>query len=241
MFAQPRCTRATRAITTSHKFRFATDERYELVTKDGRPNLLSWATEKGGISCEPLYPAGLIIRPAKGPKALSIEDIDGAKVRALAQRNSPIIMRGFSKTRDRDLFTKKSYDLGDPTGWKFGLVLEVKDRGADTRGLNNVLSAEWMPFHFDGLFKTEKREGTDELVPKPPGFHSFTTVTPSPPNNGYTLFSTSTLVFRHLPKELPLEALRKLTWSVSTSSFDATVLRKLPLVVDHPATGLPCL
>lgn len=234
--------------TTGHRAQFAADERYELVSENGRPSffrekteLFSWALEKGGVVCEPLYPAGLMLRPAAGPKALSIEDVDGAKVRALAQRNSPVIMRGFAKTRDRDLFVKKSYDLGEPTGWKFGLVLEVRDRGADSRGLNNVLSAEWMPFHFDGLFKTERREGTDELVPKPPGFQFFTSVTTSPPDTGFTLFSTSTFVFRHLPKALPLDRLRGLTWSVSTSSFDATVLRKLPLVMDHPVTGLPCL
>lgn len=80
-------------------------------------------------------------------------------------------MRGFSKTTDRDLFVAKSEELGKPLPWKFGLVLEVKDRGADTRGLNNVLSAEWMPFHYDGLFKTEKRtkdDGTEELVSTPP-------------------------------------------------------------------------
>lgn len=80
-------------------------------------------------------------------------------------------MRGFSKTTERDLFVAKSEELGKPLPWKFGLVLEVKDRGADTRGLNNVLSAEWMPFHYDGLFKTEKRtkdDGTEELVSTPP-------------------------------------------------------------------------
>lgn len=159
---------------------FDTDDKYELVYQDGRPSfyrektdLLSWANEAGGIACDPLYPAGLLIRPASGAGALSIEDIDGAKVRALAQRNSPVILRDFAKTRDRELFIKKSHDLGAPTGWKFGLVLEVKDRGAETRGLNNVLSAEWMPFHYDGLFKTETRtreDGSEELVSTPPGY-----------------------------------------------------------------------
>lgn len=33
----------------------------------------------------------------------------------------------------------------------------------------------------------------------------------------------------------------KMTWSVSTSSFNQTVLGGLPLVVDHPTTGKPCL
>jgi alpha-ketoglutarate-dependent taurine dioxygenase len=33
----------------------------------------------------------------------------------------------------------------------------------------------------------------------------------------------------------------KMTWAVSTSSFDQTVLKSLPLVVSHPETGVPCL
>ncbi|KAI0175373.1 putative pyoverdine/dityrosine biosynthesis protein [Pestalotiopsis sp. NC0098] len=248
------CTVAFRldgTMTSGHHATFAADDKFELVYQDGRPsfyrektNLLTWSAEGGGIVCDPLYPAGLLIRPANGAGALSIEDIDGSKVRALAQRNSPVILRDFAKTRDRELFIKKSHDLGAPTGWKFGLVLEVKDRGADARGLNNVLSAEWMPFHYDGLFKTEKRtreDGSEELVSTPPGFQFFTSVTTSPKDTGFTLFSTSTLMFKYLPRDLPVDALRRLTWSVSTSSFNATVLRGLPVVVDHPATGSPCL
>lgn len=102
---------------------------------------------------------------------MAICDIDAAKVRALAEINSPVVLRGFSKTTNRDLFVQKAKELGEPLEWKFGLVLEVKDKGSDTAGLNNVLSAEWMPFHFDGLFKTVKRlneDGEEELVPNPP-------------------------------------------------------------------------
>ncbi|KAH6645020.1 putative pyoverdine/dityrosine biosynthesis protein [Truncatella angustata] len=238
-------------VTSGHRALFDADDKFELVYESGRPSfyrektdLLSWGDQHGGIMCEPIYPAGLLIRPAAGAGALSIEEVDGPKVRALAERNSPVIIRDFSKTRDRDLFVKKSHELGAPTGWKFGLVLEVKDRGADTRGLNNVLSAEWMPFHYDGLFKTEKRvlvDGSEEVISTPPRFQFFTGVTSSPKDTGFTLFSSSTLVFKYLPRELQLEYLRDLTWSVSTSSFNATVLRGLPLVVNHPETGRPCL
>lgn len=238
-------------ITTGHRSTFDASGKYDLVYENGRPSfyrektdLLSWGDDKGGITCEPIYPAGLIIRPANGPSALSIEDVDGPKVRALATINSPVILRDFGKTGDRDTFTQKSYELGKPTGWKFGMILEVKDRGADARGLNNVLSAEWMPFHYDGLFKTEKRtkeDGTEEVVSIPPRFQFFTGVTASPRDTGFTLFSNSTLMFKHMPKTLPLDYLRGLTWNVSTSAFDATVLGGLPLVIDHPDTGKPCL
>lgn len=172
------CTIAFRldgTVTSGHHAVFDADDNFELVYDDGRPSfyrektdLLSW---KGGINCHPLYPAGIMIRPAAGANTMTIEDVDGPKVRALAEYNSPVILRDFSRSRDRNLFVQKSYDMGSPTGWKFGLVLEVKDRGAEARGLNNVLSAEWMPFHYDGLFKTKKRvkeDGSEEIVSTPP-------------------------------------------------------------------------
>lgn len=133
--------------------------------------MLAWAP---AVVSEPLYPAGLVVRPAAGAGALSMDDIDAAKVRALVQVNSPVVLRGFAGTGDRDRLVHKAAELGTPLPWNFGLVLEVKDRGAaDTRGLNNVLSAEWMPFHYDGLFKTEKRtnaEGGEVLVSLPPRY-----------------------------------------------------------------------
>ncbi|KAI1409840.1 Pyoverdine/dityrosine biosynthesis protein-domain-containing protein [Hypoxylon sp. FL1857] len=236
---------------TGHRSEFDANDSFELVYEDNRPSyfreksdLLSWADERGGIICEPLYPAGLLIRPAAGRRTLSIRDVDAAKVRVLSQVNSPVVLRSFSQTRNWDLFLDKAQGFGVPTPWKFGLVLEIKDRGADTRGLNNVLSAEWMPFHYDGLFKTEKgvrEDGSEYLVSTPPSFQFFAAVTESPKKTGYTLFSSSTMVFKYLPAHLPLSSLRPLTWTVSTSSFNSTVIRGLPLVIDHPATGRPCL
>ncbi len=179
-------------ITTGHWMTFSQDDKFELVHENGRPSyfrekspFFSWAEHLGGISSDPLYPAGLIIRP-NVPGSLSIEDVDTKKVRELAEHNSPVILRGFRKTTDRDLFTQAAYGLGTPTPWKFGLVLEVKDRGVDTRGLNNVLSAEWMPFHYDGLFKTivEKDEnGNEKLVSTPPRYVSITQKSRSPIKN----------------------------------------------------------
>lgn len=165
-------------ITSGMRSEFDANENLELVYENGRPSyyrekspLLSWREEKGGIICEPIYPCGMLIKPAAGPKSLNIEDIDAQKVRALSEINSPIVLRGFWKKSVREVFVKKAEEFGECLPWKFGLVLEVKDRGVDTRGLNNVLSAEWMPFHFDGMFKTDKRldeNGKEYLVPNPP-------------------------------------------------------------------------
>ncbi|KAM5356540.1 hypothetical protein ACJ41O_003186 [Fusarium nematophilum] len=238
-------------IRTGMRSEFENDENLELVYQDGRPSyfrekspLLTWAEEKGGIVVDPIYPAGLTIRPAKGPGALTIDDIDAGKVRALSEINSPIILRGFDKKPDRERFINLSYQFGTPLPWKFGLLLEVKDRGLETRGLNNVLSAEPMPMHYDGLFKTVKQvdeSGQEVLVSTPPQFQLFEGATASPRDTGFTIFSSSTLLFKYLPSWLNVDDLSKLTWSVSTSSFDQTVLKGLPLVVPHPTTNQPCI
>lgn len=150
----------------------------ELVYEHGRPSyfrqrsdLFSWAEDKGGITCEPIYPSGWLLRPARGHGALTIHDVDAKKVRALSEINSPVVMRGFFQKPKEELFIEKSRELGEPLCWKFGLVLKVKDLGKDTKGLNNVLSAERMPFHYDGLFKTAKHineKGEEVTVSCPP-------------------------------------------------------------------------
>ncbi|KAH6616647.1 Pyoverdine/dityrosine biosynthesis protein-domain-containing protein [Boeremia exigua] len=229
---------------------FEEDTNMELVSENGRPSYFRERSDfyqwdcPAPVTFEPMYPCGIMIRPSEKSKRLSIQDVDGQKVRQLAEANSPVILRGFAQTKNRDAYVAKSYEMGVPTPWKFGLVLEVKDRGAEGQGLNNVLSQEWMPFHFDGLFKTEKRtrdDGSEYLVPNPPRFQYFAAVTPSPKNTGYTLFSSSKLLFDHLPMDKPLEHLKSLTWSVKTRSFDQSIIDGMPLVVTHPSTGRPCL
>lgn len=238
-------------IQTGMRSELEKNENFEVVYENGRPSyfrekseLFSWAEEKGGIDCKPIYPSGWMITPKKGNKALSMRDVDAKKVRSLAEHNSPIVIRGFAKTADRDLYLEKAHEFGTPLPWKFGLVLEVKDQGANTAGLNNVLSAEWMPFHFDGLFKTVKQtneHGEEVLVPSPPKFQFFVGTTASPKDTGFTVFSSSTTFFRYLPSWVDAEDLKNKTWSVSTSSFDQTTMGGIPLVTSHPSTGKPCL
>lgn len=156
---------------------FEADDKYELVYRDGRPSffreqspLLDWGEEKGGVICEPLYPSGIIITPAE-LNSMTMEDIDAPKVRALSETVSPVVLRGFCTTSNREVFVNKAHEFGEPLPWKFGLLLEVKDRGSESGGLNNVLSSEWMPFHFDGLFKTKaftNDQGLEYLAPVPP-------------------------------------------------------------------------
>ncbi|EEU37393.1 uncharacterized protein NECHADRAFT_51584 [Fusarium vanettenii 77-13-4] len=190
----------------------------------------------------------LSIHPSTGAVKLSISLLPTDSIYTTPWHstliNSPVVLRGFVKKPDRERFINLSHQFGTPLPWKFGLLLEVKDRGLETRGLNNVLSAEPMPMHYDGLFKTVKQvdeSGKEALVSTPPQFQLFEGATASPRDTGFTIFASSTLFFKFLPKWLKVDELSKLTWSVSTSSFDQTVLKGLPLVVSHPTTEKPCL
>lgn len=74
-------------------------------------------------------------------------------------------------------------------------------------------------------------------------FQLFTSISSSPKDTGFTLFASSSLVAKYLPPRSlpPLEALRPLKWAVETGGFDRLRLGGLPLFVDHPTTGRPCL
>lgn len=262
---------------SAHRSVFDNNPKYELVTKGGRPlhyreksALWTWTTipDKSAITFTHLYPCGILIRPAS---LLSIEDIDAARVRALAEHNSPVILRGFSLTDKRDLFVKKAHELGTPRPWTWGLVLEIKEQGRDRASNPNntaALSAEEMPFHYDGVFKTETvrlADGTEVVRPNAPRFQVFTAVTPSPKNTGYTLFTPSSLVLRNLPTlssnqlkkarhsqnqptrdetrpgMVSLATLSSLTWSIRTEAFHSRHVRNMPLIEAHPTTDVPCL
>ena len=159
----------------SHGETFAQDPDYELIYRYGRPSyyrrksdLYSWSDVD--VEITPIQPCGLMITP-RSDTNLSTEKIDMQKARKLAELNSPIVFRAFKNTTDRELFTRKGRELGTVMPWKFGEVLVVKDAGMKDGGLNNVLSAEPMPMHFDGIFKTIKvrdEDGKERLVPQPP-------------------------------------------------------------------------
>ncbi|KAK7943568.1 uncharacterized protein PG986_012681 [Apiospora aurea] len=225
--------------TTGHRELFEHDDAWELVHENGRPSFFRersdlYSLVRGkeedddhqcSVSVSPIYPAGLLVRPADdgSSRRLSIVDIDAQRLRNLSERNSPVVFRGFAGTTDRDRFVAKAHELGVPTPWKFGLVLEVKDEDASTQGLNNVLSAEWMPWHYDGLFKTETRtnpaDGSETVVSIPPK-HRLHPLRFLRPNH---------------------QSLRPLKWTVRTGGFGGLQLTNLPLFADHPTTGRPCL
>lgn len=148
------------SFSIRHREELASDPKYELVYQNGRPtyfrensDIYHWGNDE--ITFEPAYPCGWYIS-APTSSGLSFDSVDMTKLRKLGELNSPVVLRGFQDTGNRDLFEKKAEEMGTVQSWIFGKVLEVQDGGSDTGGLNNVLSAEAMPMHFDGLFNTKQ-------------------------------------------------------------------------------------
>jgi alpha-ketoglutarate-dependent taurine dioxygenase len=185
-----------------------------------------------GAFVDHTYPCGLLIQfPAGTPFSAA----DMQTVRKLSDHNPPVVLRGLDGTTDRQAFLAKGREMGKIMQWKFGELLEVKDGGENTAGLNNVLSAEPMPMHYDGLFKMVNGKST------PPHYQIFTAVTVSPKGTGRTLFATSPLLFANLTGGWTVDKLRPYKWRVDSESFDSSHFGQLPLVVEHPETGVPCI
>lgn len=174
-------------IDGSFKTVHAEDVRdtHDLVYRNGRPYCFREKSDlydfgKIEVEFEHLYPCGLIIHPAGQPDLQpSLRDVNMQKVRKLAELQSPVVLRGFAETTERELFISKAYELGEVLPWTFGILQEVKDHGRTDKLGNNVVSNEAMPMHFDGMFKfvVQKDEngnpitdeqGNEVKVQKPP-------------------------------------------------------------------------
>ena len=119
------------------------------------------------VDFEHLYPCGVIVRPiieAGAASPPSFRDVHVVKVRKLAELQSPVILRGFAETTDRELYIKEASEMGSIVPWMFGQIMEVKDQRKVDRGSNNVASNEAMPMHYDGTFKFKIKKNDDGTV-----------------------------------------------------------------------------
>ena len=134
-------------------------DTHDLIFRNGQPSHFReksdlWDFGDTRVEFEHLYPTGLIIRPAGGGQGqLSLREFDIMKLRKFAEVQSPVVLRGFADTTNRELFINKSYELGEVLPWTFGILQEVKDHRKNDKLHNNVVSDEAMPMHYDGMFK----------------------------------------------------------------------------------------
>ncbi|PNP39491.1 hypothetical protein TGAMA5MH_08509 [Trichoderma gamsii] len=222
---------------------------HEIVYQNGRPmyfrersDLFSW-NEKD-LEFEYLYPTGIMVRP-QNPAKNALSTVDMQKVRQLSELCSPVILRGFTNTRDRRAFTAKAYDLGTVLPWKSGIIQEVKDERNSDASSNSVVSKEAMPMHFDGMFKLktvkDEKTGEDKQVSDVPRFQYFVCQAAAPLGHGYTLFSSSNQFTRYLPQSYNLKKLLKIRWSTHSHGYFQHNMSDISLIVPHPSLGTPCV
>ncbi|KAJ5302222.1 hypothetical protein PENANT_c008G06619 [Penicillium antarcticum] len=190
------------------------------------------------VDFEPLFPCGMQVRPKEGHGPFKFEDVDMKRVRRLALSSAPLLLRGFTMEIEKEVFREKARQLGEIQQWPFGDILEVREN-ADIN-MNNVLTREAMPFHYDGVFKMVQDEKTGEWISTPPLFQMFRNRAASQSEGGATLFASSRNLLPLLgPETISLEELRSLKWKTFTEVNDAFGGHDLhlPFIAAHPETG----
>ena len=217
---------------------------FDVVTNaSGRPWLLREKSDLFNwpgmtLDFEPLYPCGMLVKPREGHGPYKFERVDMKRVRRLALSTAPLLLRGFTMEVQKEVFRTKAGELGEIQMWPFGDILEVRENAS--LNMNNVLTNEAMPFHYDGVFKTVKDEKTGESVSAPPLFQMFRNRAADQQVGGLTLFSSSRNLLPLLdPGTIQLDELRRLKWktfTVANQAFGGKELL-LPFIAPHPETG----
>lgn len=165
-------------------------DKYELVHHKGRPyffraksELFDWSTDGCEVNFEHLYPTGLIIRPTSGAPSLTI--IPMKTVRTLANTFSPVVLRGFSGTTERDAFANSTSGLEEVFTSRNG----VEDRGEATKVV---------------IGDTKQQLNS-------PTYQIFSCTKPVPMENSHALFTASRLFFRYLPPPWSVQRLEAAT------------------------------
>ncbi|CAO1613207.1 unnamed protein product [Parajaminaea phylloscopi] len=190
------------------------------------------------LNFEPLHPCGIQVTPEPGHGPYRLEDVDMSLVRKLALSTAPLLLRGFTMTPEKAVFRERAAQLGTIQQWPFGDILEVREN-ADFN-MNNVLTNEAMPFHYDGVFRIVKDPVTGQTASSPPLFQMFRCKSAEHQVGGLTLFSSSRNFLALLSKDpTQLQWLRSMKWRTFTARNDAFGGDELvlPFVSPHPETG----
>jgi alpha-ketoglutarate-dependent taurine dioxygenase len=184
-----------------------------------RSELFNWSTD---VQFKYLYPCGILIRPRDLHAKVSFHNIHMQKVRTLAEKCSPIVLRGFMDTTDRHTYIVKAYDAGKPR------MSEIKAEKVEQKEERQCMVDEVN-------FGHPKEVVQSEHVKQHPRFRYITSLSEPQGNNPDAFFASSRLFWQNLPSKHSQEKLSKLEWSFESSSnsnVDATEV--FPLAIPHP-------
>ncbi|RAH58713.1 pyoverdine/dityrosine biosynthesis protein [Aspergillus piperis CBS 112811] len=221
---------------------FDADPEMELVHKNGRPwcyrfksELYNWPLP---VTVDHIYPCGMMVTPVN---PTSISEIDKEKVQALANENSPIILRGFTDTHDHELIVKKAESMNASHLSASDFDIEEEAEDSDPEELEELIRVGWVPF--DGASEITKDKDADNTKQSPSKYQMITATLPISEKTRRSLFSASSLFFSHLPASYTVEMLQQFSWKTSSSSSSTNTKTKtnsLPLITPHFSHGRPC-
>ena len=221
-------------------------EKFELVLKDGklwyyRARTSDFDAVSGLVDVTPLYPCGILVTPRPG--VVSLDQLPLHTIRSLGLNHSLVLFRGF-ESLSQDEFRSAASQIGSIQSWVFGDILVVKSARTGLQ-LNNVLTNEAMPMHFDGTFKTQLDENGN-VVPDAPLFQFFHCAhagTDSDDQGGQTLFADTNAILRRELIKYGVANDQDIKCKISTpknDSFGGDSL-SIDLVQTHPLTGCDIL
>ncbi|KAI1109893.1 Clavaminate synthase-like protein [Nemania sp. NC0429] len=221
---------------------------HDIVYVDGRPSyfrershVFDWAGLD--VTFEYLYPCGIIIRPAKRTATYPLSMVDMQKIRTLATTCSPVVLRGFSESKNYSKCITTTFNFG----WYDSEMNEtIKDEyskySADPRSSNGV-SAETTLIPYENKLKAsilrDEINMNKEDISNYPQFQVLTWRPAVWTGDDQTLFASSDLFACYLPQAYNINKLEKIKWKYRSQGQPIT--EDVPLVVRHPTRNSPCV
>lgn len=195
------------------------NENAKIKTRNGHPWMLVEEDPDlvfpSGVEWDLLLPFGLLLKCTN----VGLDQIPQDQLRRLTLKFGVVVLRGVNAIEHQDGFEKASSTFGRVQGWFFGNVLTLKFN--PLVDINNVLSKEAMPMHYDGLFKLD--ENGNSMVPNFQYFYS-------KHGSGTTLFCDTRMI---VDQFAPLRTKKWRVFTPKNNSFGGRPL-EIDIVQTHP-------
>ncbi|KAI1282711.1 Clavaminate synthase-like protein [Xylaria sp. FL0933] len=223
---------------------------HDIIYANGRPSyfrersdIFSWP--QMDVTFEYLYPCGIIIKPANPSFIYPLSPVCMEKISSLAKTCSPIILRGFSTTNQRAALITRTSDLIPAISWRLRLIREMQEESIRGCPSNSSAGTETIFVNCDDArsvtvvpnehtITEDSTQDTSHSQPSAlqPAAH---------PGADYTLFASSDLFARYLPRAYNISKLEKIRWSWKSRRVPQLGIEHIPLVVRHPTRNAPCI